>query len=160
MAMMSADAFCAAVEQHQVTLLRTAKAILKNDEDAEDAVQEALYAAFAHRDGLKDPEKFKPWILRILSNKCYDRYRQRRKVVELSEYAETLPAPETDLAEKLTLWQAVMSLGDDLRATVTLFYYEGLSIRDISRALGVSEAAVKTRLSRGRQRLRQILEGK
>ena len=74
--------------------------------------------------------------------------------------AGELPAPEDDHAQRLTLWQAVLSLNDDLRAPVTLFYYDGLSIREISRVLGISEAAVKTRLSRGRARLRQLLDEK
>lgn len=50
-----------------------------------------------------------------------------------------------------------MSLSDDLRAAVTLYYYDGLSVREIGTVLGISEAAVKTRLSRGRERLRQLL---
>ena len=62
-----------------------------------------------------------------------------------------------DQAERLSLWQAVMALNSDLRAVVTLFYYEDLSIREISAVLGISEAAVKTRLSRGRSRLKQLL---
>ena len=60
----------------------------------------------------------------------------------------------------MTLWQAILRLNDDLRATVTLFYYEGLSIREISKILGISESAVKTRLSRGRTQLRQLLDEK
>ena len=50
-----------------------------------------------------------------------------------------------------------MSLSDDLRAAVTLYYYDGLSVREIGTVLGISEAAVKTRLSRGRERLRTLL---
>ena len=68
-----------------------------------------------------------------------------------------LPAPAADQTERLSLWQAVMALNCDLRAVVTLFYYEDLSIREISAVLGISEAAVKTRLSRGRSRLKQLL---
>ena len=127
--------------------------------DREDAVQEAICTAFAHRDSLREAEKFKPWILRILANKCYDVCRKRRSTVDLDAAGE-FPAPETDHVQRLTLWQAVLSLHDDLRAPVALFYYDGLSIREISRVLGISEAAVKTRLSRGRARLRQLLDEK
>ena len=63
---MDKETFCAQVIRHQEAMFRAAKAILKQDEDAEDAVQEAICAAFAARDGLRDVGKFKPWILRIL----------------------------------------------------------------------------------------------
>ena len=153
------EAFCTQVIACQEAMFRTAKAILRQDQDAEDAVQEAICAAFARRDSLRDAEKFKPWMLRILANKCYDACRRRRNTSDLDAAGE-VPAPETDQAERLSLWQAVLSLNDDLRAPVTLFYYDGLSIREISRVLGISEAAVKTRLSRGRARLRQLLDEK
>ena len=150
---MDKETFCAQVIRHQEAMFRAAKAILKQDEDAEDAVQEAICAAFAARDGLRDVGKFNPWILRILTNKCYDAYRKKRPSV-VQDY---LPAAGTDPTDRLTLWQAVMSLSDDLRAAVTLYYYDGLSVREIGTVLGISEAAVKTRLSRGRERLRQLL---
>ena len=158
-AVLDKEAFCAQVIGCQETMFRTARAILRNDQDAEDAVQEAICAAFARRDSLRDAEKFKPWMLRILANTCYDACRRRRNTSDLDAAGE-VPAPETDQAERLSLWQAVLSLNDDLRAPVTLFYYDGLSIREISRVLGISEAAVKTRLSRGRARLRQLLDEK
>lgn len=155
--MMDQDTFCARVTEHQDAMFRTAKAILQRDEDAEDAVQDAICAAYAARATLREQEKFKPWILRILTNKCYDICRRRRPTVDLEEVRERLPAQEPDHVEHLALWQAVMSLSGDLRAAVTLFYYDGLSIREISVVLGISEAAVKTRLSRGRDRLRRLL---
>ena len=158
-AVLDKESFCAQVIGCQETMFRTARAILRNDQDAEDAVQEAICAAFARRDSLRDAEKFKPWMLRILANKCYDACRRRRNTSDLDAAGE-VPAPETDQAERLSLWQAVLSLNDDLRAPVTLFYYDGLSIREISGVLGISEAAVKARLSRGRARLRQLLEEK
>ena len=148
----------ALVVENQETLFHTAKAILRSDEDAEDAVQEAICTALERRDSLRELEKFRPWLLRILVNKCYDTCRRRRPTVDLEDVADYLPAKDQDHTERLTLWQAVMSLSGDLRAAVTLFYYDGLSIREISGVLGISEAAVKTRLSRGRARLRQLLE--
>lgn len=152
------ETFSALVIQNQETLFHTAKAILRSDEDAEDAVQEAVCAAFERRESLREADKFRPWLLRILVNKCYDTCRRRRPTVDLEDVADYLPAKSQDHTERLTLWQAVMALSGDLRAVVTLFYYDGLSIREISGVLGISEAAVKTRLSRGRAKLRQLLE--
>ena len=156
---MDKETFCARIIGCQEAMFRTARAILRSDEDAEDAVQEAICTAFERRDSLRDAEKFKPWVLRILANKCYDACRRRQSTVDLDAVGEIL-APETDHVQRLSLWQAVLSLSDELRAPVTLFYYDGLSIREISRVLGISEAAVKTRLFRGRARLRELLDEK
>lgn len=152
------EAFCSQVIRNQEAMFRTAKAILHNDEDAEDAVQEAICSAFASRAQLQDAEKFKPWILRILANKCYDTCRKRRPTVDLEDVQDFLPSADADPTDRLTLYQAVMALSDDLRATITLFYYDGLSIREISQILGISQAAVKTRLSRGRTRLKLLVK--
>ena len=155
---MDHDTFCTQVIRYQDALFRTAKAILCNDQDAEDAVQEAICSAFAHRASLREAEKFKPWLLRIVTNQCYEVCRRRRPCVDLAEVEHVLPDSRPDPTQSLALWQAVMALGDDLRLTVTLFYYEGFSIREISGIQGVSEAAVKTRLSRARRRLKQLLK--
>ena len=157
---MDKETFCAGIVDCQETMFRAAKAILQNDQDAEDAVQEAICTAFARRDSLREMDKFRPWVLRILTNKCYDACRKRRNTVDLEAAGEVPAATGLDTAERLSLWQAVMSLSDDLRATVTLFYYDGMSVREISGILGISEAAVKTRLRRGRERLRLLLDEK
>ena len=158
--MMDKETFCAGIVDCQETMFRAAKAILQNDQDVEDAVQEAICTAFARRDSLREMDKFRPWVLRILTNKCYDACRKRRNTVDLEAAGEVPAATGLDTAERLSLWQAVMSLSDDLRATVTLFYYDGMSVREIGGILGISEAAVKTRLRRGRERLRLLLDEK
>ena len=152
------EIFCARVIENQEALFRTAKAILRNDEDAEDAVQEAICAAFERRQTLRDADKFRPWLLRILANKCYDACRKRRPSVDLSEVEECLRAPDADPTERMTLWQAVMTLGDDLRAPVTLFYYEDMTEAEIAKTLGIAKGTVKSRLSRARNRLKTLLE--
>ena len=157
---MDKETFCAGIVDCQETMFRAAKAILQNDQDSEDAVQEAICTAFARRDSLREMDKFRPWVLRILTNKCYDACRKRRNTVDLEAAGEVPAATGLDTAERLSLWQAVMSLSDDLRATVTLFYYDGMSVREIGGILGISEAAVKTRLRRGRERLRLLLDEK
>ena len=157
---MDKETFCAGIVDCQETMFRAAKAILQNDQDAEDAVQEAICTAFARRDSLREMDKFRPWVLRILTNKCYDACRKRRNTVDLEAAGEVPAATGLDTAERLSLWQAVMSLSDELRATVTLCYYDGMSVREIGGILGISEAAVKTRLRRGRERLRLLLDEK
>lgn len=149
--------FSGQVVRHQAALFRTARTILTADQDAEDAVQEAILSAYSSLETLRDPEKFKPWILRILTNQCYDMRRRARPTVALSDVEEVLPASGTDCTERLCLWQAVQQLPDDLRTVMTLFYYENLNIRQISAVLGLTQAAVKTRLHRGRQRLKDLL---
>ena len=141
----------------QTALFRTARAILRSDADAEDAVQETILAAYTGLETLRDPGKFKPWILRILTNKCYGMYRSCRNTVDLEDVENILSTDHGDTAQKLSLWQAVGRLPQDQRVTITLFYYEDLNIRQISRVLEQSPAVVKTRLYRGRQHLKELL---
>ena len=88
--------FCTLVIACQETMFRTAKSILRQDEDAEDAVQDAICTAFASRDSLRDVQRFKPWLLRILTNKCYDLCRKRRPTVDLEDMADRLPSESQD----------------------------------------------------------------
>lgn len=152
------ERFVAQVTELQETLYRTARSILRNEQDAQDAVQEAVTQAFARLHTLRDPAKFKPWLLRILVNTCYDTCRRRRSTVYLEAVEETLDAPQSDCEERMSLWSAVMRLPEEQKAVVTLFYYEDLPIRAISEVLGVTQGTVKTRLSRARGRLRQMLD--
>ena len=152
------ERFVAQVTELQETLYRTARSILRNEQDAQDAVQEAVTQAFARLHTLRDPAKFKPWLLRILVNTCYDACRRRRSTVYLEAVEETLAAPQSDCEERMSLWSAVMRLPEEQKAVVTLFYDEGLPIRAISEVLGVTQGTVKTRLSRARGRLRQMLD--
>ena len=152
------ERFVTQVTELQETLYRTARSILRNEQDAQDAVQEAVTQAFARLHTLRDPAKFKPWLLRILVNTCYDACRRRRSTVYLEAVEETLAAPQSDCEERMSLWSAVMRLPEEQKAVVTLFYYEDLPIRAISEVLGVTQGTVKTRLSRARGRLRQMLD--
>ena len=152
------ERFVAQVTELQETLYRTARSILRNEQDAQDAVQEAVTQAFARLHTLRDPAKFKPWLLSILVNTCYDACRRRRSTVYLEAVEETLAAPQSDCEERMSLWSAVMRLPEEQKAVVTLFYYEDLPIRAISEVLGVTQGTVKTRLSRARGRLRQMLD--
>lgn len=151
------ERFCSAVFELKGDMYAMALSILKNKEDAEDAVQQTLYKAYERLDTLRFSEKFRPWILKILTNECYAVIRSRKTAAPVEEM-EDIPDKEFETEERLTLWETVSRLKIEQRTVVLLFYYQDLSIKEISKVLGVSEDTVKKRLSRARAALRQSLE--
>ena len=82
------ERFCSAVFEMKGDMYAIALSILKNKEDAEDAVQQTLYKAYERLDTLRFTEKFKPWILKILTNECYAVIRGRNKSVPTDDIEE------------------------------------------------------------------------
>lgn len=148
--------YCDQVRGCEASLYRTAMCLLQNRQDTEDAMQEALYIAYEKLGTLKSPDKFKPWLLKIVTNAAYDILRRRKPVLPLEDAARTTWQEDPSL--HLTLAQAVSQLPPDYRQVVTLFYYEDLTVRQIAEIIGCGENVVKTRLFRARQRLRALLE--
>ena len=137
-------------------MYRLAMSILCSEEDAADAAQESILIAYQKLPTLRDRSRFRPWLLRILTHECYAILRQRKSRVPF----ESLPDQEAPAVSETSedLWQAVCDLSEQLRSVVVLYYYEGFSARKTGEILGISEANVKTRLSRARKRLREQLE--
>lgn len=148
--------FCGQVEQHKTALYRLARSILQNDEDAKDAVGEAVCKAFAALPRLRKRDSFKPWLMRICAHEAYDILARRRRVVSLEDCGWEPSVPPPDGGDGL--WPLVQALPDTLRAPVTLFYYDDLTTAEIAAVLDIREGAVRTRLTRGRQMLKEILE--
>ena len=157
---MDKQTFSEAVQRMERSLYRVAMSYTGNVPDAADAVQEAICLGYAARSNLRDPQRWKAWMLRILVNVCYTTCRRRPNAVDLEAVQEYLAAPAQDQTERLTLWEAVSRLPEQMRITVSLFYYEDLSVGQISRILKISQGAVRTRLSRARDQLRALLEEK
>ena len=149
--------FTAQVQACEPAMYRLAMSILTNGDDAADAAQETICIAYEKLHTLRRRDRFKPWILRILTTECYAILRQRQRFLE----SDALPEPEAQAfsEEHQDLWQAVCDLSEQLRSVVVLYYYEGFSAREIGSILRISEANVKTRLFRARKRLRELLEG-
>lgn len=153
--------FSSNVKLHQSGLYGLAISILKNEEDAKDAVQETLYKAFYNIDSLRNPEKFKPWIMKILANTAYEMIRNKKYQLNIDDYNDIIETPNTlDLSTKINLWDAVQSLNLSYRPIIIMFYYEDLSIKEISEILSLTPVTTRKRLSRARKQLKQILEGK
>ena len=135
-------------------MYRVAKSILKKDEDGEDAAQEAIAAAFNKLNTLKKDEFAKTWLIRILINACYGILRKKKRELLMEEGTED-DSKDADYSE---LYRALNELPADYRVTIVLHYIEGYSVKEIAQILKVTEGTVKSRLSRGRRKLRMFLE--
>lgn len=145
------------VTRYRDSLYGVAISILKNDADAQDAIQEAILLAYQNLDSLRAAESFKPWLLQILTRVCYRMAGKRLDYVELDLLDQQLAQPQQDVDQKMTLWDAVQRLSLGYRTVVVLFYYEELSVKRIAQILGLSQEAVKKRLSRARGELKKML---
>lgn len=150
------QAFAELVRAASHTLYAAARAILRNDQDAEDCVQEAILAGWKKLPGLRDGAYFTTWMTRITINTAINMARKRRSGAPL--LAE-LPARGGRSDERLDIRRAIESLDQKTRICTVLFYFEDMPTAQIARAAGLREATVRTRLFRARAKLRSILEG-
>ncbi len=116
--------------------------MLRNQEDCADAVQEALTRAWQKRDTLKNEERFRPWMMQILSNTCRDMLRRKKKIrfVPMEEQTMYADPPQGPLPA-------------DMRVLISLHYLGGFGLRDIASLLKIPLGTVKTRVSRARKQL-------
>lgn len=149
--------FCSQVGAMKNSMYALAIGILKNEADAEDAIQNALLSAYEHLDDLRLFDKLRPWVLKILTRECYRIADHRTDYAELDEIPDAA-VPCVDLDTKTSVWNAVCSLETGYREIIILFYYENLSTREIARILNLSEENVRKRLSRARAMLRTLLD--
>ena len=148
--------FAALVQEHSRSMYRSARALLPGDAQAQDAVGEAVLLAWQSFEKLRDYQAAKSWLVRITVNCAYAQLRRDRRLVEL-EKAEKVAVPEKEELPE-NLWQAVLRLPEEQRLAVTLYYYEDMPVAQIARTLGVPQGTIKSRLNRGRERLRKLLE--
>ncbi|KAF6580612.1 MULTISPECIES: sigma-70 family RNA polymerase sigma factor [Paenibacillus] len=151
------EAFVNIIRAVQQSLYVVARSIIKNEEDCADAIQETIAKAFSNVHGLKEPAYFKTWIIRILINEC-NRIIRKKKRVFLVPYDLRKTSYKGDY-EQIELFEVIVGLDEQLQTTVTLFYIEDLSVKDISKVLNVSEGTVKSRLFRARQQLSKLALG-
>lgn len=164
-------AFNQLILMYQTLLYNVAYRMLHDQDAAADATQEAFLSAFRNIMGFRGGS-FKAWLLRIVMNACYDQLRvaQRRPTSSLDDLqvepdhsallTDSNESPE-EYALRQDLGRAIQdgldTLPSDQRLTVILSDIQGLSYEEIAQVTGVSLGTVKSRLSRGRARLRDYL---
>jgi RNA polymerase sigma factor (sigma-70 family) len=143
-------------------LYAAARLILVDQHRAEDATQEALLSAWRDVKGLRDPDRFEPWLRRILVNACYREARKDQSWRRAQTRLEPVGGPEPDPAEwtadRDVVERAMRSLDPEQRALVVLHYYLRLPVAETALTLGIPVGTVKSRLSRTTSRMRANLE--
>ena len=140
------------VERLAPSLRRIAYSIVRNEHDAQDAVQQALLAVWARRECVEFA-RLKPYLTRAVMNACRDIQRARQKAIPMKEMPEmSYQPPDGVLAD------AVERLPEELRLPLLLHYMEGYKRAEIAGALGQSLPQVTSRLFRARKRLKRMLE--
>ena len=144
-----------AVEEYGNSLYRLCIVMLQNCDDAQDAVQDCFLRYITKASDFKSSEHEKAWLIRVATNICKDmlRYRKHSSFLSLDEI-RTLTSSE-DNAQILGM---LGLLEEKYRAVIHLHYVEGYGTAEISDMLGITSAAVKKRLQRGREKLREIYE--
>lgn len=144
-----AEAFTELMQLHMKDMYRVAAAILMNDEDAADAIQDTILVCWEKLYTLREEKLFKTWMTRILINHCYRIRKQQEKMTALEEYEEPARYDECNLEWK----EALGTLEEKYRIPMLLFYGQGYKTAEIADILHIPKSTVQTRLARGRERL-------
>lgn len=146
-----ADAFTRLMQSQMQHMYKTARAILKQDEDAADAISDTILACWEKIPDLSQDKYFRTWMTRILINKCNDLIRKRKQMFLTDEIPEGAVYEEG--YENLEWREAMKSLDEKYRLVVMLYYGEGFRTSEIAAILDLTESTVRTRLARAREKL-------
>jgi len=156
--------------QHKDSVYRQMIRTCGNREDAEDVLIEALHSAYRHLDQLRQSSAFRAWLAQIARRVCWQLKEREalRPLLQLSDLGEegreipgSAPTPEVQLARremKQLLQEAVDALPPLYRSVYTLRDLEDLAGEEVARRLGISQAAMKSRLLRARNLIREHLD--
>jgi RNA polymerase sigma-70 factor, ECF subfamily len=157
------DAYGVLVERYSASARRLARAVLRDPDDADDAVQDALLKAFLKLAQYDPKQPFGPWLMSVTANTATDRRRRRavRRTDQLDdEFVAGGASPEA-VTHRRTLGQrlrqALAQLPERRRMAVVLFDVEGYSHAEIGRILGLHEGTVRAEVFHARRALRPLL---
>jgi RNA polymerase sigma factor (sigma-70 family) len=143
-------------------LYAIARLILRDDDRAHDATQEALIGAWRDLKGLRDPDRFEAWIRRLLVNACYREARRAKRRLHAEGQVRPIETAAADpahvTADRDELERVFRTLAPEGRALIVLHYYLGLPMHETAQALGLPVGTVKSRLHRTKTQLRASLE--
>ena len=155
------DAFASLATDAYARLHRAARLILRREDLASDAVQEALTSAWLHIRAVRDPDRFDAWLNRLLVRACYQELRARRGAIEIHVDAiEPIGVDDAtgSLADRDQLERGFQRLSAEHRAALVVHHYLGLPDGDAATVLNIRIGTYKSRLNRAHGALRAALD--
>lgn len=148
-------AFSEMYAQVYTDLYKFALYTLKNPQDAEDAVSEAVIAAYENIGKLRSEKAFKSWMFTILANQCKKKFSERKGTEELGS---DIAAPEADYADRQDMEAAFGILNEEERMIVSFSVFGGYKSQEIARILQIKAATVRSKKARALEKMRQVLK--
>jgi RNA polymerase sigma-70 factor (ECF subfamily) len=151
--------FDALIGPHLDAGYRTALAILRNPDEAHDAVQEAAFKAWRKLNQLHEGKPARPWFLTIVANQCRSERRRRWwSVIRMADVEAGPARQDAGSAEAMDIDRELAKLPPDDRLALFLYFYLDLPMEEVGAVLGLSAGGAKTRVYRAARKLRPGLE--
>ncbi|WP_297958478.1 RNA polymerase sigma factor [uncultured Ruminococcus sp.] len=151
---MTDEKFMSAYDKLKNTVYSVIFSYVRDHDDASELSQDTFIKLYTYDGSFDSDEHMKAWLIRVAINSCNNHFRSR-KHISSSPIPEDLPSEEHH--ELNELLAEVMKLPEKYRVPLHLFYYEDYSITEIAKVLDLPDATVKTRLKRGRDKLKKTL---
>ena len=151
--------FIQKINENRLKMYKTAIAILKDEDDANDAIQEALYSAYKNYYSLREKSYFTTWIIKILINKCYNIINKNKKIAYIDDtIIQNTASSEDNYEIENSLEWVLNQIDKELKEIVVLYYYDDFSVADIANVLDIPQGTIKSRLSRAREQIKEIIK--
>jgi RNA polymerase sigma factor, sigma-70 family len=158
-------------DMYKDRIYRTALLILNNSTQAEDVVQEVFIKIINSIHTLKSAESFEAWVYKITVNSCRSYFKKFYSIVDFFDFTSNFNHEKIDdsydpeeyistIESSNIILSEINNLSPKLKVPIILFYYNDLSIKEISKILDISEGTAKSRLHNGKKYLKKALEKK
>ncbi len=147
------------IHMYEIKLYKTARTILDCEDDINEAVQQTIILVYKNINQLKNEKCFGAWMFKILVNKCKDIWNRNnnrdKRMVDLDENQDI---PSIEKEDYSFVNDALNQLNEEYKEVTILYYYDGFSVKEISKILNLPQGTVKSRLSRARKKLEKIIK--
>jgi len=146
------------IHMYEVKLYKTARTILECEDDINEAIQQTIILIYKNIGQLKNEKSFGSWVFKILVNKCKDIWNQNsnrnKKLLDLNENQDI---PNIEKEDYSFVNEALSQLDENHKEVTILYYYDGFSVKEISKILNIPQGTIKSRLSRARKKLEKLI---